>query len=48
MYPELINRPEIKVFLPPIGSISVYIFGPIEHLSDESKKLTVRFLIEYF
>ena len=43
MYPELINRPELKVFLPPIGSSSVYIFGPIENLSDESKKLTIRY-----
>jgi len=25
MYPELITRPDIKVFLPPIGGITVYI-----------------------
>ncbi|OZJ05548.1 Uracil-regulated protein 1 [Bifiguratus adelaidae] len=35
MYPELITRPDLKVFLPPIGGISVYIFDP-------SKKLTLR------
>lgn len=25
MYPELITRPDIKVFLPPIGNLTVYI-----------------------
>ena len=25
MYPELITRPDIKVFLPPIGGLTVYI-----------------------
>jgi hypothetical protein len=25
MYPELITRPDIKVFLPPIGGMTVYI-----------------------
>lgn len=42
MYPELITRPDIKAFLPPIGGLSIYIFGPVEHLSDPSKRLTVR------
>jgi hypothetical protein len=42
MYPELLDRPELNVFLPPIGSCSVYVFGPIEFLSDSGKKLTVR------
>jgi hypothetical protein len=27
MYPELITRPDIKVFLPPIGNLTVYICG---------------------
>ncbi len=27
MYPALVERPEIEVFLPPIGGTSVYIFG---------------------
>ncbi|KAH7101276.1 cyclohydrolase [Auriculariales sp. MPI-PUGE-AT-0066] len=26
MYPELITRPDIKVFLPPIGNLTVYIY----------------------
>ncbi|CEP10100.1 hypothetical protein [Parasitella parasitica] len=42
MYPELITRPDLKVFLPPIGGISVYIFGNPEYVSDPSKKLTLR------
>ena len=25
MYPELITRPDIKIFLPPIGGLTVYI-----------------------
>ncbi|KAI9568441.1 GTP cyclohydrolase N terminal-domain-containing protein [Boletus coccyginus] len=42
MYPELITRPDISVFLPPIGNLTVYIFGPPEYMSDESKELTLR------
>lgn len=42
MYPELITRPDLSVFLPPIGGISFYVFGPIEFLADPSKELTVR------
>ncbi|KAG6370540.1 GTP cyclohydrolase N terminal-domain-containing protein [Boletus reticuloceps] len=42
MYPELITRPDIKVFLPPIGNLTVYIFGHPEYMSDESKELTLR------
>ena len=25
MYPELITRPDIKIFLPPIGNLTAYI-----------------------
>lgn len=25
MYPELITRPDIKIFLPPIGNLTVYV-----------------------
>ncbi|KAG1724283.1 GTP cyclohydrolase N terminal-domain-containing protein [Suillus occidentalis] len=42
MYPELITRPDIKVFLPPIGNLTVYIFGNPAFLADESKELTLR------
>ncbi|KAF9425677.1 Uracil-regulated protein 1 [Podila epigama] len=42
MYPELVTRPDIKVFLPPIGGLTVYIFGNHELLSDPNTRLTVR------
>ncbi|KAI3635462.1 hypothetical protein MIR68_006100 [Amoeboaphelidium protococcarum] len=42
MYPELITRPDLKVFLPPIGGLSIYCFGPLQYLSDPTKKLSVR------
>lgn len=41
-YPELLTRPELKVFLPPIGGQTIYIFGDIANVSDPSKELTVR------
>ncbi|KAI9266028.1 GTP cyclohydrolase N terminal-domain-containing protein [Sporodiniella umbellata] len=42
MYPELITRPDLKVYLPPIGGISIYVFGNPDFISDKSKKLTLR------
>ncbi|KAG0023785.1 Uracil-regulated protein 1 [Podila clonocystis] len=42
MFPELITRPDIKIFLPPIGGLTVYIFGNHELLSDTNTRLTVR------
>ncbi|KAJ3263179.1 Uracil-regulated protein 1 [Chytriomyces hyalinus] len=42
MYPELITRPDLKVFLPPIGGLSIYIMGNPDYLSDPTKKLTLR------
>jgi GTP cyclohydrolase II len=42
MYPELISRPELKVFLPPIGGMSVYLFGDIKLLGQNHTKTTVR------
>ncbi len=42
MYPELITRPDLKVWLPPIGSTTVYIFGNPEHLSDPAIELSCR------
>lgn len=41
-YPELITRPDLKIFLPPIGGLTVYIFGPPERVSDENVKLSLR------
>jgi GTP cyclohydrolase II len=42
MFPELITRYDLEVFLPPIGGITVYIFGDPSFISDPSKKLAVR------
>ncbi|KIY44955.1 hypothetical protein FISHEDRAFT_61463 [Fistulina hepatica ATCC 64428] len=42
MYPELVTRPDIRVFLPPIGGLTVYIFGNPAFMYDESKELTLR------
>ncbi|KAL6934274.1 putative GTP cyclohydrolase [Hanseniaspora opuntiae] len=42
MYPELITRPDIKTFLPPIGGSTVYIFGDPSYLSDSTKDLALR------
>ncbi|TMW63208.1 hypothetical protein Poli38472_002149 [Pythium oligandrum] len=42
MYPELVTRTDLKVFLPPIGGISIYIFGKVEDISDPTKTLAVR------
>ncbi|CAM1505926.1 Fc.00g115630.m01.CDS01 [Cosmosporella sp. VM-42] len=41
-YPELITRPDIKVFLPPIGGLTVYIFGSPELVSNPDVKLALR------
>lgn len=42
MYPELITRGDIKVFLPPIGGLTVYCFGDPAKMSDESVRLALR------
>ncbi|KAH6603365.1 gtp cyclohydrolase ii [Trichoderma cornu-damae] len=41
-YPELITRGDIKVFLPPIGGLTVYCFGDPEKMSNESVRLSLR------
>ncbi|WZH45173.1 GTP cyclohydrolase N terminal-domain-containing protein [Fusarium acuminatum] len=41
-YPELITRGDIKVFLPPIGGLTVYCFGDPAKMSDESVRLSLR------
>ena len=34
MYPELVTRPDLSVFLPPIGGMTLYIFGDPASLGD--------------
>jgi GTP cyclohydrolase II len=42
MYPELITRPDLKVWLPPIGHATAYIFGNPEDLANSNVELTCR------
>ena len=42
MYPELVTRGDLEVFLPPIGGQTVYVFGDPRHLADPSVTLTAR------
>lgn len=42
MYPELVTRPDLEVFLPPIGGMTLYIFGDPAFIGDASKRLTCR------
>ena len=42
MFPELVTRRDLEVFLPPIGGQTAYVFGPIAQLADPSIPLTAR------
>ncbi|MHA3021877.1 GTP cyclohydrolase II [Mycobacterium sp. BMJ-28] len=42
MYPELVTRSDLEVFLPPIGGQTVYIFGDAQDLANPSVELTAR------
>jgi GTP cyclohydrolase II len=42
MYPELVTRPDMNVFLPPIGGITLYIFGDPTAIADPKRRLTCR------
>jgi GTP cyclohydrolase II len=42
MYPELVTRPDLSVFLPPIGGITLYIMGDASALADRGRTLTCR------
>jgi len=42
MYPELVTRSDLEVFLPPIGGQTAYIFGDPAALADPSVPLTSR------
>jgi GTP cyclohydrolase II len=42
MYPELVTRRDLHVFLPPIGGITLYIFGDPTAIHDPARKLTCR------
>ncbi len=42
MYPELVTRPDLSVFLPPIGGITLYIFGDPGAVADPRRTLACR------
>jgi GTP cyclohydrolase II len=42
MYPELVTRTDLDVFLPPIGGLTIYIFGNPRDLADPNIELTAR------
>ena len=42
MYPELVSRPDLKLFLPPIGGTSVYLFGDPVRLGRKQTRITCR------
>jgi GTP cyclohydrolase II len=42
MYPELVTRRDLHVFLPPIGGITLYIFGDPAAIHDPVRQLTCR------
>lgn len=42
MYPELVTRRDLHVFLPPIGGTTVYIVGDERSITDPTKPLAVR------
>jgi len=42
MFPELVTRPDMSVFLPPIGGTTVYIVGEVEALTDPRRTVACR------
>ncbi|MEM7026158.1 MAG: GTP cyclohydrolase II, partial [Pseudomonadota bacterium] len=42
MFPELVTRPDLHVFLPPIGGHTVYAFGDVTKLGDRDTKVACR------
>ena len=42
MFPELVTRLDMQVFLPPTGGTTVYLFGDVAKLSDARTQITCR------
>jgi GTP cyclohydrolase II len=42
MFPELVTRPDLEVFLPPIGGMTVYFFGSLARLADPDTVIACR------
>jgi GTP cyclohydrolase II len=42
MFPDLVTRGDLEVFLPPMGGTTVYMFGDVSSIPDRNKLLAVR------
>ncbi len=42
MYPELVTRSDLDVFLPPIGGVTVYLIGDVAAIKDPERAVAVR------
>jgi GTP cyclohydrolase II len=42
MFPELVTRPDLQIFLPPVGGMTVYLFGAVEKLAVPRTLITCR------
>jgi GTP cyclohydrolase II len=42
MFPELVTRPDLKVFLPPIGGMTLYFFGDVARLGRPATRVACR------
>lgn len=42
MFTELVTRPDMKVFLPPIGGTTVYVVGDMAAINDPGRKVSCR------
>ena len=42
MFPELVTRPDIEVLLPPIGGMTIYLFGEVERIADPGTVIACR------
>jgi len=42
MFPELVTRRDLQVFLPPIGGTTIYLFGDVAKLTDPRTPVTCR------
>jgi len=42
MFPELVTRPDLQVFLPPIGGTTAYLFGDVTKLAERRTSITCR------
>jgi GTP cyclohydrolase II len=42
MFPELVTRPDLQVFLPPIGGATIYLFGDVTKLTNLRTQITCR------